>query len=355
MATDDRERLHRDAFVFDLHAHGPGFVPQPFRSVWRAVAGAPPEDGFDALRGGGVDAAVASAVGDPIVTRCYLGRSPWAAVEAQLNRIERQAADAGTVVATSVEAVVAARSRRTPAVLLGIEGADALGHDVDLVDAWHERGVRLIGLVHLGDNTLATTCLPWQRYAGPLPVRRSTEPGLTALGRRAVARMNRLGVLVDVAHGDRATVLGTAEVATAPLVASHTGARALQDFPRYLTDHELRAIAGTGGLVGLWPYRNRRQGVRDLSDLMAHARHIADTVGPEHLALGTDMNGLPGAMAGFAGEADLPKVTGALLDAGFDRDEVTGILGRNALRVLTLVGEHACSSRGEPDVDGQRD
>ena len=355
MTADDRERLHRDAFVFDLHAHGPGFVPQPFRSVWRAAAGAPPEEGFDALRGGGVDAAVVSAVGDPIVTRCYLGRSPWAAVAAQLNRIERQADAAGAVVATSVEAVAAARARRTPAVLLGIEGADALGHDVDLVDAWHQRGVRLIGLVHLGDNTLGTTCLPWQRYAGPLPVRRSMEPGLTALGRRVVARMNRLGVVVDVAHGDRATVLDVAAATSAPIVSSHSGALAVQDFSRYLSDDELRAIAATGGLVGLWPYRNRRQGVRDLPDLMAHARHIADTIGPEHLSLGTDMNGLPGAMAGFAGEADLPKVTDALLDAGFDREEVTGILGRNALRVLTLVEEHSSSSRGEPGVDGQRD
>ena len=154
--THDGEQLHREVFVVDLHTHGPGFVPQPFRSVWRAAAGAPAEDGFDALRGGGVDAAVATAVGDPIVTRCYLGRSPWAAVEAQLARIERQAGEAGAVVVSSVEALLLARARRTPAVLLGIEGADALGHDVDLVDAWHQRGVRLLGLVHLGDNTLGT-------------------------------------------------------------------------------------------------------------------------------------------------------------------------------------------------------
>ena len=143
--------------------------------------------------------------------------------------------------------MVAARAQRTPAVLLGIEGADALGHDVDLVDAWHQQGVRLIGLVHLGDNTLGTTCLPWQRYVGPVPARRRIQPGLSPFGRRAVARMNRLGVLVDVAHGDRTTVLDTAEITTAPVVSSHTGARALQDFPRYLTDDELRAIAATGG------------------------------------------------------------------------------------------------------------
>ena len=339
--THDGEQLHREAFVVDLHTHGPGFVPQPFRSVWRATAGAPPEDGFDALRGGGVDATVATAVGDPIVTRCYLGRSPWDAVEDQLSRIERQADAADAVVASSVEALLLARARRTPAVLLGIEGADALGHDVDLVDAWHQRGVRLLGLVHLGDNPLGTTCLPWQRYAGPLPVRRRTAPGLTALGRRVVARMNRLGVVVDVAHGDRATVLDAAEITTAPIVSSHTGARALQDFPRYLTDDQLRAIAATGGLIGLWPYRHHGRGVRDLPELIAHARYVADLIGPEHLTLGTDMNGLPGVMSGYAGATDLPKVTGALLGAGFDRGEVTGVVGGNALRVLTLVEQHA--------------
>jgi membrane dipeptidase len=346
VSSEGGERLHREAFVLDLHTHGSGFLPQPFRSVWRTTAGAPPEDGFDALRAGGVDAAVAAAVGDPIVTRCYLGRSPWDAVEAQLGRIERQVAAAGAAVAASVAALREARTRCTPAVLLGIEGADALGHDVDLVDAWHQRGVRLVGLVHLGDNSLGTTCLPWQRYAGPLPARRHSRPGLTALGRRVVARMNRLGMVVDLAHGDRTTVLDTSETTAAPVVSSHTGARALQDFPRYLTDEELRAIAATGGLVGLWPYRNRRQGVADVAELVAHARHVADLVGAEHLAVGTDMNGLPGAMAGFGGESDLPRLTCALLDAGFARSEVTGIVGGNALRVLTLVEEHASSSPG---------
>jgi microsomal dipeptidase-like Zn-dependent dipeptidase len=158
---------------------------------------------------------------------------------------------------------------------------------------------------------------------------------------RVVERMNQRGVLVDVAHCDHATLLDVVGVATAPVVSTHTGARALQDFPRYLTDLELAAIASTGGLVGLWPFRSRRAGVRDLPALVAHARHIRDNIGPEHLALGTDLNGVPGVMAGYGGETDLPKVTGALLDAGFDRREVEGILGGNALRVLRQVEEHA--------------
>ena len=336
--------------VLDLHTHGPGFVPHPFRAVWRAATrAAPPEVGFEVLRPAAVDAVVAAAVGDPVVTRCYLGRSPLAAVEAQLARIERQAADAGAVVVRSVQGIASARARGTPAVMLGIEGADALGDDVDLIDAWYRRGVRVIGLVHLSDNRLGTTSLPWQHYAGRLPVRRRAGVGLSPIGARVVERMNQLGVTVDVAHCDQPTVRDIADLTAAPIVASHTGARALQDFPRYLTDTELVAIAATGGLVGLWPYRSRRAGVRDLAALVAHARHTADTVGCEHLAVGTDMNGIPAAMAGFGGETDLPKLATALLEAGFDDREVRGILGGNAVRVLTQIEHRSLSADTEDD------
>ncbi len=346
MNPPDGERVHRASYVLDLHTHGPGFLPGPFGPIWRALAvAAPAEVGFDALRAAGVDAVVAKAVGDPIVTRWYLGQTPREAVEAQLDRIERQATESGAVVVDSVDGLAQARAQHAPAVLLGVEGANALGHDVECVDAWHERGVRMIVLVHLGDNTLGTTCLPWQQYAGALPVRRSTRPGLSALGAQVVKRMNQLGVLVDVAHCDRATLLGVIDVASAPVVSSHTGARALHNFPRYLTDDELAAIAATGGIVGLWPYRSHRTGIRNISELVNHARHIANTIGTEHLAIGTDMNGVPGVMTGYTGEIDLPKVTCALLDGGFEQQEVEGILGKNALRVLGQVERHAHKPR----------
>lgn len=347
--ADDRERLHGRSFVFDLHTHGPRFLPRPVRALWRGItAGAPAEAGFDALRKGGVDAAVANAVGDPIVTRWYVGRSPWDAVEAQLARIERQADAAAALVVRSVEGLARARAQGTPAVVLGVEGADAAGRDVDRIDAWHERGVRVIVPVHLTDNPLGTTCLPWQRYAGPVPVRRAATRGLSPLGLRVVARMNRLGILVDIAHADRATLLAVVDATSAPVISSHTGARALQEFPRYLADDELRAIASTGGVVGLWPYRRGRTGARDITELVAHARHIAGTVGPDHLAIGTDTNGVPGVMAGFSDQTDLPKVTSALLDGGFGEREVEGILGANALRVLRQAQEHAHRTR--PDA-----
>jgi membrane dipeptidase len=96
-------------------------------------------------------------------------------------------------VARSIAETERAAAAHEPAVVLGVAGADALGEDVDRVDAWYERGVRLVVPVHLADNQLGTTCLPWQQYAGPLPVRRRTQPGLSALGRAMVRRMRRSG------------------------------------------------------------------------------------------------------------------------------------------------------------------
>jgi membrane dipeptidase len=315
-----------------VHTHAVGFVPQPARSLYRLVnrTTMPPDEGFDVLRAAGVDAVVAKAVGDPVVTRWYRGGA-WAAVDKQLTAVSAQMAAAGGQVVRTPDELRVARAAGRPAVILGVEGGDALGADVDHVDAWHERGVRVVVLVHLGDNQLGTTCMPWQDYVGPLPTRRRGALGLSPLGRRVVRRMQQLGIVVDVAHADRETVFDVVAESTKPIIASHTGARARGDFARFLSDDEIVAIAGTGGVVGLWPYRHRGRGVDDMADLMRHARYVADLVGPSHLCIGTDMNGVPGLMAGYRGEVDLPRITDALLRE-FDEAEVRGILGLNFLR-----------------------
>lgn len=338
--------------ALDLHRHARGFVPQPFRAAWRALTPhAPPETGLGALPDLGVGAAFVCAVGDGVVTRTHVGRSAPAAVEAQLVGVEREAVRSGVSVVRSVAEVEAAYAVGRSAVLLGVEGADALGPDEEaalgLLDAWAARGVRLVGLVHLGDNALGSTSLPWQRYAGPLPVRRS-RPGLTPLGHRVLARCRQQGVLVDVAHADRTTLLDVTAAAVAPVVASHSGARAVQDFARYLSDEELRAVARTGGVVGLWPFRHGRTGVRDLAELVAHARHVADLVGAQHLAVGTDANGVPGVLSGWDGGAG--PVAAALLAGGFDEGEVSGVLHGNALRVLSEVEQHGTDGPRAPSA-----
>ncbi|MEY2568907.1 MAG: hypothetical protein QOE35_3436 [Actinomycetota bacterium] len=327
--------LHSRALVVDTHAHGIGFIPQPARSLYRFVnrTTMPADEPFSVLGQAGVDAVVAKAVGDPVVTRWHRNH-PWTAVDSQLEVITLQIERAGgRTVRTAAE--VRAQQGRGPAGVLGVEGADAIGHDVDRLDAWAQRGVRVVTIVHLADNQIGTTCLPWQQYvAGRLPVRRKVGEGLSPFGGRVVDRMNEVGMVIDLAHADHRTVLDVVERTTAPVAATHSGARARQDFPRFLSDDELRAIAGTGGVVGLWPYNHRGKGVRDLGDLVGHAQYVADLVGPQHLCIGTDMNGVPGLMAGYRGETDLPLVTHALLAAGFTEPDVEGILGLNFLRVL---------------------
>ena len=329
----DATDLHRDALVIDTHTHPAHFTPEPARSLYRLVnrGTMPPEEPYDELPAGSVDVVVAKAVGDAVVTRWYRGGA-WAAVARQLDRAVAQVGGRVVADAGSLRAVAPGNGR--PVAVLGVEGADALGDDVDNVDRWHERGVRVVGLVHLADNQFGTTCMPWQHYVGPLPVRRRVTTGLSALGARVVDRMQSVGILVDLAHADRETTLSVIDRVTRPVIVTHSGARARQDFARFLADDEIQAVAATGGAVGLWPYCHRGRGVRDVDDLVGHARHVADLVGPQHLCLGTDLNGVPGLMNGYRGEGDLPLVTSALIEDGFTESELRGILGGNALRVF---------------------
>ena len=334
MSATAAERLHRDAFVLDTHVHAPGFVPQPFAGIYRFVnrATMPPDVGLPALGDAGVDCVVAKAVGDPVVTRWYRG-GPWRAVNVQLDDIERQAAAAGARIVREVSDL----DGDGLGVILGVEGGDFLGGETARLDDVHRRGVRVLVIVHMADNHLGTTCLPWHGYIGRFPVRRRRTPGLTPTGAAVVRRMNELGVLVDLAHADTATLRGAVEVTNRPVVSSHSGARVLDDFARFLSDDEIRAIASTGGVIGLWPFRHRGHGVADVRALVAHARHVAEVTAPEHLCIGTDMNGVPGVMQGYRGEQDLPLVTAALLEGGFAEADVRGILGDNVRRVLKEV------------------
>jgi membrane dipeptidase len=319
--------------VIDVHVHGRGLLPRAVDAAYRVVTRPHPHDvDFDVLAGAGVDAVVAKAVGDGIVTRWHRG-SAWSSVMRQLESLRTQAGLGGCRLATDGPELTGGGG---PAVVLGLEGGDVINAP-ERVAELHAAGVRVVGLVHYVDNGLGSVCLPWQGWVPvPLPIRRRT-PGLTDLGRDVVAAMNSLGVVIDVAHADRATTLAVCEASTAPVVSSHTGARALQDFARFIDDDEARAIAATGGLIGLWPFHYRGRGVADVDDFARHGGHLAALVGPEHLCIGTDMNGVSGLMQGYRGEEDFPVLTDALRATGFSDEEVRGVAGGNFARVFSLV------------------
>jgi membrane dipeptidase len=326
------------ALVVDAHTHGPRFIPQPFRSAYRFVnrRTMPPQLGFDVLEPAGVDVVVANAVGDPIVTRAYRGRA-WPSVLTQLRQLVDDIASVGGDVVLDSAGVLRAAAAGRPGLVLGVEGLDAAGEDLDRIDELHALGVRTIVPVHLGDNQVGTTALPWQRYVGRIPVRRRLGQGLTPFGLTAVERMNNLGIVIDVSHADHRTTLDIVAASRRPVVASHTGARACRDFARYVSDEEAIAVAGTGGVIGLWPYFHRGQGVPSVLAFVGHVRHLADVVGPQHLCIGTDMNGVPGLMAGYRGEMDFPVLTTALTKAGLADGDVRAVLGGNYVRVLDAV------------------
>ena len=324
--------------VIDLHVHGLGFLPKPIAAAHRRIIGSemPPDLGFDVLAPAGVDAVVAKAVGDGIVTRFHPRRA-WDTVRRHLADLRRQATGAGAIVVASGTELAAAHDRGQLAVVLGCEGADIVDDRIERVDELHGLGVRVLGLVHYVHNCIGTVGLPWQDWVPvPLPRREPTR-GLTPFGRRVVARMADLHMLVDLAHADRATTLAACDLATHPVVSSHTWCRCSEDWVRYHDDDEVQAIAGTGGLIGLWPFSFGGHGVADGDEFARRAVHLADLVGAEHLCIGTDMNGVPGYMDGYRDVRDMPGLSQVLRAAGFGADEVDGIMGGNALRVLRTV------------------
>lgn len=180
--------------------------------------------------------------------------------------------------ATEIESVAA--TERFP-ILLGVEGLSAIGENVDAIDRLHAFGARHAMLTWNEANALATGA-----KADP-------SRGLTELGRRALARLENLHMLVDVSHLNDRSFWDVLAAVHGPIVASHSNARALAEHPRDLTDDQLRAIAETGGLVGLNANKNLVSpdpAQQTVDHFVRHAVHIAELVGVRHLAFGFDFN-----------------------------------------------------------------
>jgi membrane dipeptidase len=213
------------------------------------------------------------------------------------------------------------RRRHEPAItagLLSIEGAHALDDDPDNLDRLFDAGFRMVSLTHLFDN----------RFGGS--AHGVSRGGLTPAGRDVLARMQALGVIVDIAHASEATIDDILAEARRPVVASHTGVRGTADNPRNLSDRHLRAIADTGGLVGIgfWPAAT---GGHDVAAIARAIRHATDVAGFDHVGLGSDFDG---AVSQPIDASGMVQVTDALLEIGFSDDQLARVMGGNALRIL---------------------
>lgn len=208
-----------------------------------------------------------------------------------------------------------------PSVIISAEGADFLEGQLDLVDeAYRLHHLRHLQLTHYRVNEL-----------GDIQTEAPVHGGLSDFGADVVRRCNTLGVVVDVAHGTYDLVKRAAAVSSKPLVLSHTS---LADHPgprsRQISADHARVIAGTGGVIGVWPNANV---FADLNAMAEGVRQLAEVVGVEHVGLGSDMLGFVDPPV-FNNYRQLPQYASALQAAGFTRDEVGQILGGNYLRVF---------------------
>ncbi len=211
--------------------------------------------------------------------------------------------------------------RRTVGALLGIEGAQALDGRVENLDVLFDAGFRIIGLQHFFDNEAGGSA------------HGTAQGGLTSFGRELVGRIQAGGMLVDVAHSSPAVVDDVLEIATAPLVVSHTGLRGTCDNERNLSDEHARRIAATGGVIGIAMFEHAVGGT-SVDDTARAMRYGADLVGVEHIGLGTDFDGAISAPVDVTG---LSLLTESLLRHDFAESEIAAIMGGNAVRLLRSV------------------
>lgn len=249
-----------------------------------------------------------------------LERSLWHATK--LDRAAAASEGRLRVVRTGAElaALLGARARggKPVGAMLSIEGLQSLEGKLANLDRLHAAGFRMAGLAHFFDNEVAGS------------MHGVAKGGLTPLGRQVVARMERLGMIVDVAHSSHTAVAEILAMATRPVVSSHGGVQATCKVNRNLTDDEIRGIARTGGVIGIG-YWDAAICSTAPAEIARAIQHVRDLVGIDHVGLGSDFDG---AVTTAFDTSQLVAVTQALADRGFAPDEIRKVMGGNVLRVL---------------------
>ncbi|MCA0982940.1 dipeptidase [Halobacillus yeomjeoni] len=234
---------------------------------------------------------------------------------------------------TSVQKLVNCLEEDRLAGILHIEGAEAIDPEFKRLHHFYEQGLRSLGLVWSRPNIFGEG-VPYQFPSSP-----DTGPGLTQSGRQLVKECNKLGIMLDVSHLNEKGFWDLAAISDAPIVATHSNAHALCPISRNLTDQQLDAIQASGGVVGVTYSLNmlKENGDIDLdvhlSEVTKHIYYIADRIGIDHVALGSDFDGatIPNTIKDAAG---VPKLFDQLKKEGFKEQDFYKISHQNWLRVL---------------------
>jgi membrane dipeptidase len=367
--------IHHFALVIDTHAD----TPQRFLDENYDIGSADPKDkghiSLDKAKAGNLGAEFFSIWVDPETNQGHFARHTLDLIDSVYEQAARH--PDRMMMAFSVADIERAHREHKLAALLGIEGGHSIENDIHLLRDFYRLGVRYMTLSWSNTNEFADS-------SGDINNPKiEHHNGLTEGGKQIVREMNRLGMLVDISHVADKTFYDAIAVTKAPVIASHSSARALTHHPRNMTDDMLRAVAKNGGVVQVNFYsgfidenyrkaeqaqtQEREAAVKahieqlkgagktvtyldidrierewaakipraPLSSLIDHIDHIAKVAGVEHVGLGSDFDGVAGATPqGIDSAADLPKITEALLDRGYSAEDIRKILGGNLLRVF---------------------
>jgi len=376
--TPKAQQIHNSAIVVDTHAD----TPQRFLDGGFDIGSIDPADNghvsLDKARAGNLGAEFFSIWVDPRINPNHYAQKTLDLIDS----VYQQAAHHPDrmMMAFTVDDIEHAHKEHKLAALMGIEGGHSIENDIHLLRDFHRLGVRYMTLSWSNTNE-------WADSSGDInDTKIQHHNGLTDFGKDVVLEMNRLGMMVDISHVADKTFWDAIATTKAPVIASHSSARALVNHPRNMTDDMLRAVAKNGGVVQVNFFSgfddpkfleasNAQAKDRDaavemqlskiraegnpltyldedtierewlgkiprppFSTLIDQIDHIAKVAGVDHVGLGSDFDGVSGATpAGIDSAADLPKITQALLDRGYSADDIRKILGGNLLRVLREV------------------
>lgn len=324
--------------VFDAHSDLPFRVIREREAGRRAVI---ERDFLPGMRDGRITTRVAAVYIDD----AYLPEMALHRALSTLSELHRDVAESdGVEIATDGSDLPGTDDEVT--LLLGLEGAEPLMGDPRLLDTFYRSGVRLLTLTHSRRNAIGDGAPLFSSSGG-------TPGGLSETGLAVVRRADSLGVQVDVSHLNAAGLEDAVNVAEAPLVASHSNARARCDLPRNLTDEQIRMIAGTGGVICLTAVGSfLASDSPTLADLCDHVEYVAALVGVEHVGLGFDFFEYMleyysererqrleeiSTADDIDGDPAVALVPLALRDRGFSRAEVDAICRGNLLELFSEV------------------
>ncbi len=329
LTLDEARALHAEVPVVDLHADtaklmarlGYDLAARHERVVPRRANVLGHVD-LPRMRDGGVAAQFFA-----YWTLPYLRGSDARAVSVQIDALDDAIAKHGDEIqwARTGADIRAAKAAGRVAALGGIEGGQALDGKLEAVEMFARRGVRYLGLLHLWPNALGETSRKPKR-----------DGGLTAHGLDVVRECERCGVIVDLAHVNRRGFFDALAIATRPVLVSHTGLNSVHAIWRNIDDEQLRAVADTGGCVGVI-FARQFLGGASLDVVVDHVQHILDVAGEDVAALGSDFDGFVLPPEGLEDIAALPNLTVALSRRGVPPRVLEKILGGNVLRLLDEV------------------